>query len=55
MLRMMGREEIKSILEERGELEVHCDFCNQRYRFDQIDSEQLFLNEITAPGTKSRH
>jgi molecular chaperone Hsp33 len=55
MLRMMGEEEIKSIIEERGELEVHCDFCNQRYRFDKIDSEQLFASEITVPGTQSRH
>lgn len=55
MLRMMGEEEIKSIIEERGELEVHCDFCNQRYRFDKIDSEQLFVSEITVPGTQSRH
>jgi len=55
MLRMMGEVEIKSIIEERGELEVHCDFCNQRYRFDKIDSEQLFVSEITAPGTQSRH
>ena len=55
MLRMMGEQEIKSIIEERGELEVHCDFCNQRYRFDKIDSEQLFVSEITVPGTQSRH
>jgi molecular chaperone Hsp33 len=55
MLRMLGEEEIKSIIEERGELEVHCDFCNQHYRFDKVDSEHLFVAEITAPGTKSRH
>jgi molecular chaperone Hsp33 len=55
MLRMLGEEEIKSIIEERGELEVHCDFCNQHYRFDKVDSEQLFVAEITVPGTKSRH
>ncbi|MDP2247447.1 MAG: Hsp33 family molecular chaperone HslO [Nitrosomonadales bacterium] len=55
MLRMLGEEEIKSIIEERGELEVHCDFCNQHYRFDKVDSEQLFVAEITIPGTKSRH
>lgn len=55
MLRMLGREEIHGIIEERGELEVHCDFCNQRYRFDRIDSEQLFINDIAAPGSRSRH
>lgn len=55
MLRMMGEKEIKSIIEERGELEVHCDFCNQHYRFDKIDAEQLFIAEITITGTQSRH
>ncbi|PKO24944.1 MAG: redox-regulated molecular chaperone Hsp33, partial [Betaproteobacteria bacterium HGW-Betaproteobacteria-8] len=55
MLRMMGKEEIQSIIEERGEVEVHCDFCNQHYRFDKVDSEQLFVSEIMVPGTNSRH
>lgn len=55
MLKMMGKEEVQSIIEERGEVEVHCDFCNQRYRFDKVDSEQLFASEITVPGTSSRH
>lgn len=55
MLRMLGQEEIESIIEERGELEIHCDFCNQHYRFDKIDSEQLFITEIPAPSTQSRH
>lgn len=55
MLRMLGREEIESIIEERGEVEIHCDFCNQHYRFDKIDSGQLFITEIPAPSTQSRH
>lgn len=55
MLRMLGQDEIESIIEEQGELEIHCDFCNQHYRFDKIDSEQLFISEIPAPSTQSRH
>lgn len=55
MLRMMGREEIAGIIEERGEIEVHCDFCNQRYRFDSVDAEQIFMPEVSMPGTNSRH
>jgi molecular chaperone Hsp33 len=55
MLRMLGQEEIKSIIEERGELEVHCDFCNQYYRFDKIDSEQLFLADIPLPASQIHH
>jgi molecular chaperone Hsp33 len=55
MLRMLGQEEIKSIIEERGEVEVHCDFCNRNYRFDRIDSEQLFFTDITMPAPPGRH
>ncbi len=55
MLRMLGREEIKSIIEERGNLEVHCDFCNQYYKFDKIDSEQLFLADVPPPASQIHH
>jgi molecular chaperone Hsp33 len=55
MLRMLGQEEIKSIIEEQGELEVHCDFCNQYYRFDKIDSEQLFLADTPLPASHTHH
>jgi molecular chaperone Hsp33 len=42
MLRMLGREEIASILEERGTIEVRCEFCNLAYDFDAVDSAWLF-------------
>lgn len=41
MLRSLGPEEVKGILQEQGQVEVHCDFCNQGYRFDAVDVEQL--------------
>ncbi len=44
-LRQLGREELQGILEERSHIEVTCEFCNQLYRFDQIDVEQLLLND----------
>ena len=46
MIRGLGREEADSIVAERGEIEVGCDFCGQYYRFDAVDAAQLF----TAPG-----
>ena len=46
MIRSLGREEADSIIGERGEIEVGCDFCGQQYRFDAVDSAQIF----TAPG-----
>jgi len=59
MLRMLGREEVDSVIEERGHVEVHCDYCNQRYEFDPVDVEQLFvvsgLSEGVAPAAGQRH
>lgn len=55
MLRMLGRREVKSILDERGAVEVNCEFCNRRYGFDPVDAEQVFAAEVvTGPGS-TRH
>jgi len=43
MLRMLGHEEVESILAERGEVSVDCEFCHKGYGFDAIDAAQLFM------------
>jgi molecular chaperone Hsp33 len=43
MLRNLGAEEAESILAERGEIEVGCEFCGQQYRFDAVDAAQIFV------------
>jgi molecular chaperone Hsp33 len=48
MIRGLGAEEADSILAERGEIDVSCDFCGQHYRFDAVDTAQIF----TAPGDR---
>lgn len=48
MLRSLGQEEVREILQEQGQVEVHCDFCNEGYRFDPVDAEQIFLAADTA-------
>lgn len=45
MLRMLGADELNNIIEERGEIEVNCDFCNTQYVFDKIDTTQLLAAE----------
>ena len=55
MLRSLGAEEIRSVLAERGEVEVRCDFCNRAYRFDPVDIEQLFAAAPAADGSETRH
>jgi molecular chaperone Hsp33 len=42
MLRGLGREEADSVLAERGEIEIACDFCGRHYRFDAVDVGALF-------------
>lgn len=48
MIRGLGQEEADSILAERGEIDVSCDFCGQHYRFDAVDAAQVFM----APGDR---
>jgi molecular chaperone Hsp33 len=55
MLRMLGREEIESILAEQGSVGVRCEFCNAPYAFDAIEGAELFLSEPPAPGSLARH
>ena len=55
MLRLLGRHEVKSILEERGAVEVSCEFCNRRYAFDPVDAEQVFAAEVVTEAGNTRH
>jgi molecular chaperone Hsp33 len=59
MLKMLGREEVDGVIEERGHVEIHCDYCNQRYEFDPVDVAQLFatpgLSEAVTPAAQRRH
>lgn len=50
MLVMLGQTEVESIIEEQGSIQIHCDFCNQHYVFDEAESLQLF--EETVPPVK---
>jgi len=55
MLRMVGPDEVESVLAERGHVEVTCDFCNRAYRFDPVDAAQLFAGGTQTPGSATRH
>ncbi len=55
MLRMLGQEEVDSIIAERGQIEVHCDFCNQPYGFDRVDSAALFVTTLAADASRRPH
>ncbi len=50
MLRGLGADEVQSIIAERGEVEVGCEFCGQRYRFDSIDAKAMFIPAMDQPS-----
>ena len=54
MLVTLGIDEIRSIIEEQGAISIDCEFCNQHYKFDAVDAEQLFATDIhhSPPPTK---
>lgn len=45
MLKMLGRDEIESIIADRGEVAVTCEFCSNDYRFGAAESAALFTTE----------
>lgn len=55
MLQMLGVDEVNSILSERDNIEVNCDFCNKQYLFDAVDAAALFTNEIVVNLSASTH
>jgi molecular chaperone Hsp33 len=51
MLQSLGHAETRSVLAERGEIEVRCDFCNRAYVFDAVDIAQLFTGATSDSGS----
>jgi len=55
MLQGLGESETRSVLAERGEVEVRCDFCNRAYLFDAVDVAQLFNAGVASDAGGSVH
>jgi molecular chaperone Hsp33 len=55
VLRMLGRDEVRSILAERGNVEVDCEFCGSHYELDPVDAEQLFAASHMTDASPTRH
>lgn len=53
-LRMLGHDEVHSLLKETGYIEADCEFCNHHYVFDAVDAEQVFA-DIPVEAGKTRH
>jgi len=54
MLRSLGRDEVESILAEREQVEVGCDFCGAQYRYDAVDAARVFLPQEHLPPASPR-
>lgn len=42
----LGRDEVETILTERDNIEVACEFCGVQYRFDPVDAAELFAEPV---------
>jgi molecular chaperone Hsp33 len=52
VLRSLGVEEVRSVIAEQGTVTVTCEFCQRPYKFDAIDTEQLFA-DVAPQGSSS--
>ena len=55
MIQGLGAAEADSIIAERGDIEVGCEFCGRQYRFDAVDAALVFTrSEQLLPGSSAR-
>jgi molecular chaperone Hsp33 len=45
ILRTLGREELEQLMQEHEVVTVTCEFCKERYRFDQQALEALMAQQ----------
>ncbi len=55
MLVTLGKDEVLDVLSKEGDVSVTCEFCNENYRFDSIDVEQVFTNSSPVTATAREH
>ena len=56
VIRALGKAEAQSLLEEQGDIQVSCDFCNHSYMFDAVDVEEIFTGAASSlPPSTTRH
>ena len=55
VLRGLGYDEVRDILDEQGEVSVTCEFCSQTQVFDAVDVERLFAASDQPDVPATRH
>lgn len=51
----LGREELEAIIQERGMIEIDCEFCKKKYRYDKFDVENLLTGQVLQNSSKLKH
>jgi molecular chaperone Hsp33 len=52
LLRALGEDEVRDVLQEQGAVTVTCEFCHRPYRFDAVDVEALFADTAGKSGSE---
>jgi molecular chaperone Hsp33 len=53
VVRMLGEDEVKSLLAEQGHVELKCEFCNRAFRYEQNDINRMLAG--AAPLSSRLH
>ena len=54
VLTVLGEKDVRQLLQEKGHVDVVCDFCNRRYLFDAIDVTLLFRDHAPSIDLRSK-
>ena len=54
---LLGQQDAMNLIEEQGNIEVACEFCNEHYYFDKADIVLIFTETVdsTALDSKTVH
>ena len=55
LLRALGQEEVREVLNEQGSVTVTCEFCHRPHRFGPADVDALFTENPGSGGSNAIH
>ncbi len=55
MLLSLGEAALKTVLDEKGMIDTHCEFCNHHYIFDTVDVHQLLADPTSHTFSTKEH
>lgn len=55
VLTVLGEQDIQALVQEKGSVDIQCEFCNRQYSFDPIDITFLFKTESADPDLDAHY